>query len=198
MGTAAHKPLVKQNLRYTRGYRSQSLDASIHRRLSTFEEALPSCSSMVFGCEMSYMTMCGCSSIPSLNSSYDKVSITVKSIWMLIFVTFFSHIIQFCRKFQFPLMIYFPLVENVRRMWLQNLHMSLWLVLLQWHHNGCNGGPNHRCLDCWFSHLFRRKSKKTSKLRITDLCRGIHWWPVDSPHKGSVMWKMFPFDDVIM
>ena len=28
--------------------------------------------------------------------------------------------------------------------------------------------------------------------------RGIHRWPVNSPHKGPVMRKMFPFDDVIM
>ena len=28
--------------------------------------------------------------------------------------------------------------------------------------------------------------------------RGIHQWPVNSPHKGPVAWKMFPFDDVIM
>ena len=28
--------------------------------------------------------------------------------------------------------------------------------------------------------------------------RGIHWWPVNSPHKGPVMQKMFPFDDIIM
>ena len=28
--------------------------------------------------------------------------------------------------------------------------------------------------------------------------RGIHWWPVDSPHRGLVMQKMLPFDDVIM
>ena len=29
--------------------------------------------------------------------------------------------------------------------------------------------------------------------------RGIHWWPVDSPHKGPVTWKMFPpFDDITM
>ena len=28
--------------------------------------------------------------------------------------------------------------------------------------------------------------------------RGIHWWPVDSPHKGPVTEKKFPFDDVIM
>ena len=28
--------------------------------------------------------------------------------------------------------------------------------------------------------------------------RGIHRWPVNSPHKGPVMWKRFPFNDVIM
>ena len=28
--------------------------------------------------------------------------------------------------------------------------------------------------------------------------RGIHRWPVNSPHKWPVMRKMFPFDDVIM
>ena len=28
--------------------------------------------------------------------------------------------------------------------------------------------------------------------------RGIHQWPVNSPHKWPVTWKMFPFDDVIM
>ena len=28
--------------------------------------------------------------------------------------------------------------------------------------------------------------------------RGIHWSPVDSPHKWSVMWKSFPWDDIIM
>ena len=28
--------------------------------------------------------------------------------------------------------------------------------------------------------------------------RGIHRWPVDSPHKGPVTRKMFPFNDVIM
>ena len=27
---------------------------------------------------------------------------------------------------------------------------------------------------------------------------GIHRWPVNSPHKGPVARKMFPFDDVIM
>ena len=28
--------------------------------------------------------------------------------------------------------------------------------------------------------------------------RGIHRWPVNSPHKGLIARKMFPYDDVIM
>ena len=27
---------------------------------------------------------------------------------------------------------------------------------------------------------------------------GIHQWQVNSPHKGTVTWKVFPFDDIIM
>ena len=37
------------------------------------------------------------------------------------------------------------------------------------------------------------------KVRITDpFVRGIHQWPVNSPHKGPVTRKKLPFDDVIM
>ena len=46
--------------------------------------------------------------------------------------------------------------------------------------------------------LFRRRSKKTPKLRVTGLCAGNSPGPVNSPHKGPVTGKMFPFDDVIM
>ena len=45
---------------------------------------------------------------------------------------------------------------------------------------------------------FRRRSKKRSKLRVTDLCVGNSPGPVNSPHKWPVTRKMFPFDDVIM
>ena len=41
----------------------------------------------------------------------------------------------------------------------------------------------------------RRRSKKTSKLRVTVLCVGNS--PVNSPHKGPVARKMFHYDDVI-
>ena len=41
----------------------------------------------------------------------------------------------------------------------------------------------------------QRKHESSTSLAFV---RGIHWWPVNSPHKGLVTQKMFPFDDVIM
>ena len=43
---------------------------------------------------------------------------------------------------------------------------------LQWHHNERDGVSNHQPHDCLFSRLFRRRSKKTSELRVTGLCEG--------------------------
>ena len=67
---------------------------------------------------------------------------------------------------------------------------------LQWRHNEHDGVSYHQPHDCLLNCLFRRRSKKTSKLCITGLCEGNS--PVNSPHKRPVMRKMFPFDDVIM
>ena len=41
----------------------------------------------------------------------------------------------------------------------------------------------------------RRKHKRSASLAFV---RGIHRWPVNSPRKGPVTRKMYPFDDVIM
>ena len=43
---------------------------------------------------------------------------------------------------------------------------------LKWCHNECDGVSNHQPHDCLFSRLFKRKSKKTSKLRATGLFEG--------------------------
>ena len=43
---------------------------------------------------------------------------------------------------------------------------------LQWRHNGHDGVPNHQLHDCLLNRLFRRRSNKTSKLRVTGLCEG--------------------------
>ena len=41
---------------------------------------------------------------------------------------------------------------------------------LQWRHNERDGVSNHQRLDYLLNRLFRRRSKKTSKLRATHLC----------------------------
>ena len=69
---------------------------------------------------------------------------------------------------------------------------------LQWRHNGRDSVYNHQPHDCLLNRLFRRRSKKTSKLRVTGLCVGIHRGPMNSQHKWPVTRKTFPFDDVIM
>ena len=72
------------------------------------------------------------------------------------------------------------------------------IATLQWRHNDRDGVSNHQPHDCLFKRLFRRRSKKTSKLRVIGLCAGNSPGPANSPHKGPVTRKMFPFDDVIM
>ena len=52
---------------------------------------------------------------------------------------------------------------------------SLWpayVVTLQWRHNGRDGVSNHRRLECLLNRLFRHRSKKTLKLRVTGLGEG--------------------------
>ena len=43
---------------------------------------------------------------------------------------------------------------------------------LQWRHNGRDGVSNHQPHHCLFNRPFRRRSKKTSKLRVIGLCAG--------------------------
>ena len=50
---------------------------------------------------------------------------------------------------------------------------------LEWCHNGYGGVSNHQPHHCLLNHLFRRTSKKTSKLRVTGL------WAGNSPVTGE-------------
>ena len=52
---------------------------------------------------------------------------------------------------------------------------SLWTAgstTLQWRHNGLDDVSDHQPHDCSLNRLFRRRSKKMSKLRETGLCAG--------------------------
>ena len=46
------------------------------------------------------------------------------------------------------------------------------LITLPWRHNERDGVSNHQAHDCLLNRLFRRRSKKKSKLRVTGLCEG--------------------------
>ena len=51
----------------------------------------------------------------------------------------------------------------------------------QWRHNEYDGVSNHQPRDYLLNRLFRRSSKKTSKLRVTSLCTGYSPVTVEFP-----------------
>ena len=62
-------------------------------------------------------------------------------------------------------------------LWKGSLHMvymKLWngmkTIALQWRHNDHDGVSNHHPYDCLPNRIFRCRSKKTSKPRVTGLC----------------------------
>ena len=55
---------------------------------------------------------------------------------------------------------------------------------LQWRHDGIDGISNHQPHHCLLSRLFGRRSKETSKLRVTGLCVG------KSPVTGEFLAQM--------
>ena len=69
---------------------------------------------------------------------------------------------------------------------------------LRWRHNGRDSVSNHQPLDYLFKRSFRRRSRETSKLRVTGLCAGNSPGTGEFPHKWPATRKMFPSDDVIM
>ena len=62
--------------------------------------------------------------------------------------------------------------------WVMNCFQSMiyaaehWLCSLRWRHNGRDRVSNHQPHDCLLNCLFRRRSKKISKLHVTGLCAG--------------------------
>ena len=71
------------------------------------------------------------------------------------------------------------------------LYTHFHLVSLQWCHNEQDDVSNHQPIK-------GTDQRNIKAPRHWPLCGGIHQWPVNSLHKGPVMHKMFPFDDVIM
>ena len=54
----------------------------------------------------------------------------------------------------------------------QGFKLKQTTVVLRWRHNERYGVSYHRPYDRLLNRLFRRRSKKTSKLRVTGICEG--------------------------
>ena len=79
-----------------------------------------------------------------------------------------------------------------------HLPCSNHIISLQWRHNECDGISNQWCLNCLLNVWSGTDQRKHQSPVSLAFVRGNHWWPVNSPHKGPVTRKMFPFDVVIM
>ena len=60
---------------------------------------------------------------------------------------------------------------------------------LQWRHNGLDGVSNHQPHHCLLNHLFWRRSKKTSKLRVTGLWREFPAQMASNAENVSIWWR---------
>ena len=69
---------------------------------------------------------------------------------------------------------------------------------LQRRHNGRDSVSNRQSRDCFLNCLFRRRSKKTSKLSVTGLCAGNSPGTGEFPAQMASNAENVPFDDVIM
>ena len=73
---------------------------------------------------------------------------------------------------------------------------------LQWRHNVGDGVSNHQHRHCLLNRLFRRRSKKTSKLCVTGLCEGISPVTGEFPARTasnaknvSIWWRHYDLSD---
>ena len=63
------------------------------------------------------------------------------------------------------------ILHDKSRWWSRNLWRRMYSAMaLRWRHNERDGVSNHQPHDCLLNRLFRCRSKKTSKLRVTGLC----------------------------
>ena len=72
--------------------------------------------------------------------------------------------------------------------WVSRSRLSPWFtdpsLTLWWRHNDHDSVSSHQPHECLLNRLFRRRSKKTSKLRVTGLCVGNSAGLVNSRTKG--------------
>ena len=92
------------------------------------------------------------------------------------------------------------LITAVIRIWPRRGYwkMRKCATSLQWRHNRPDGVSNHMRYECLLNRVFRRRSKKISKLRVTSLCAENSPVTGEFPAQKASNAEIFSFDDVIM
>ena len=75
---------------------------------------------------------------------------------------------------------------------------------LQLRHNGHDSVSNHQPHDCFLNRLFRRRPKKTSKLRVIGLCAGnsprtdeFHAQMASNAENVSIWWRVHVYNGTL-
>ena len=86
--------------------------------------------------------------------------------------------------------------ENLSKWWRDKMYVNILWCSLQWRYNERDIASNCQRFDCFLNRLFRRRSKKTTKLRVTGLCEGnspvIGEFPVQRTSNGEnvfILWR---------
>ena len=124
-----------------------------------------------------YSAQCYCSS--SLHWARSGVKAPVDGcglwilfiVWVIISVPKYTHWSDSICPCQF-------LSDNI------TIYLHFYHLSLQWRHDECDSVSNQQPHHCLLNRLFRRKSKKTSMLRVTGLCAG------KSPETGEFSAQM--------
>ena len=110
---------------------------------------------------------------------------------------------RYIHKIHGSIVTYESRIQTDFYIWQTLYHIVLWRNIvpgnsLQWRYNGRDSVSNHQPHDCLLNRLFRRRSKKTSKLRVTGLCVGNSPVTGEFPAQMASNAEMFSFDDVIV
>ena len=128
------------------------------------------------------------------------------NVW--IWIRLCSHSIHNMQYTTFEIYIY---IYGFLRLCFRGCNANFWWFMwcicssLRWRHNELDGVSDHQPHDCLLNLLFRRRSKKTSKLRVTGLCAGNSPWTgefsaqkASNAENVSISWRHHVFLRVVL
>ena len=128
------------------------------------------------------------------------VTMNMRMVW-----TLFSCVVFIVVSYLYPPELFHWLQgsHGCQRPWINleqygQINHSSEILTLQWSHNGRDGLSNHQTRECSHNRLFKRRSKKTSKLCLTGLCSGNSPVTGEFPAQKPSNAENVPFGDVIM